>query len=51
MAPATHHPAPSDTQGNASRQLAVVVVFGQGAFKKKNKKTGVPTYLPFFEIF
>jgi hypothetical protein len=28
MAPATHQPAPSDTQGNASRQLAVVVVFG-----------------------
>ena len=25
---ATHQPAPSDTQGNASRQLAVVVVFG-----------------------
>ena len=29
MAPATHQPAPSDTQGNASRQLAVVVVFGR----------------------
>jgi hypothetical protein len=28
MAPATHQPAPSDTQGNVSRQLAVVVVFG-----------------------
>jgi hypothetical protein len=23
----------------------------QGAFKKKKQKTGVPTYLPFFEIF
>ena len=29
MALATHQPAPSDTQGNASRQLAVVVVFGR----------------------
>jgi hypothetical protein len=29
MAPATHQPAPSDTQGNVSRQLAVVVVFGR----------------------
>ena len=29
MAPATHQPAPSDTQGNASRQLVVVVVFGR----------------------
>jgi hypothetical protein len=29
MAPATHQPAPSDTKGNASRQLAVVVVFGR----------------------
>ena len=29
MAPATHQPAPSDAQGNASRQLAVVVVFGR----------------------
>jgi hypothetical protein len=29
MAPATHQPAPSDTQGNASRQLAVVVGFGR----------------------
>jgi hypothetical protein len=29
MAPATHRPAPSDTQGNASRQLAVVMVFGR----------------------
>ena len=29
MAPATHQPAPSDIQGNASRQLAVVVVFGR----------------------
>jgi hypothetical protein len=31
MAPVTHQPAPSDTQGNASRQLAVavVVVFGR----------------------
>jgi hypothetical protein len=29
MAPATHHSAPSDTEGNASRQLAVVVVFGR----------------------
>jgi hypothetical protein len=25
----SHQPAPSDTQGNASRQLAVVVVFGR----------------------
>jgi hypothetical protein len=23
----------------------------QGALKKKKEKTGVPTYLPFFEIF
>jgi hypothetical protein len=29
MAPATHQPVPSDTQGNASRQLALVVVFGR----------------------
>ena len=29
MAPATHQPAPSDTHGNASRQLVVVVVFGR----------------------
>jgi hypothetical protein len=29
MAPATHQPAPSGTKGNASRQLAVVVVFGR----------------------
>jgi hypothetical protein len=30
MAPATHQPAPSDTKGNASRQLTVVVVvFGR----------------------
>jgi hypothetical protein len=29
MAPATHQPAPSDTQGNASRQLVVVMVFGR----------------------
>jgi hypothetical protein len=29
MAPATHQPAPSDTKGNASRQLAVVVAFGR----------------------
>ena len=29
MAPATHQPAPSDAQGNASRQLAVVVVCGR----------------------
>jgi hypothetical protein len=29
MAPATHQPAPGDTEGNASRQLAVVVVFGR----------------------
>jgi hypothetical protein len=29
MAPATHQPAPGDTQGNASRQLAVVVGFGR----------------------
>ena len=29
MAPATQQPAPSDIQGNASRQLAVVVVFGR----------------------
>jgi hypothetical protein len=29
MAPATHQPVPGDTQGNASRQLAVVVVFGR----------------------
>jgi hypothetical protein len=28
MAPATHQPAPGDAQGNASRQLAVVVVLG-----------------------
>ena len=29
MAPATHQPAPSDTQGNASRQLVVVMGFGR----------------------
>ena len=29
MAPATHQPPPGDTQGNASRQLAVVVGFGR----------------------
>jgi hypothetical protein len=29
MAPATHQPAPSDTQGNVSCQLAVVMVFGR----------------------
>jgi hypothetical protein len=29
MAPAIHQPAPGDTQGNVSRQLAVVVVFGR----------------------
>ena len=29
MDPATRQPAPGDTKGNASRQLAVVVVFGR----------------------
>jgi hypothetical protein len=31
LPPATHQPAPGDTQGNASRQLAGAVVLGGGA--------------------
>jgi hypothetical protein len=31
VAPATHQPAPGDTQGNVSRQLAGAVVLGGGA--------------------
>jgi hypothetical protein len=40
--PATHQPAPSDTQGNVSRQLAVVMVFGRRVAPALWRLTFVP---------
>jgi hypothetical protein len=48
VAPVTHQPAPGDTQGNVSRQLAGAVVLGGGAAPAPPLLTGSRVPLRFF---
>jgi hypothetical protein len=48
VAPVTHQPAPGDTQGNASRQLAGAVVLGGGVSCTSAATRGQRALLRFF---